>query len=378
MDANRARRGRGRLSPESRRWRARSRYVSLRKSRGGSAGGPTRRSKQSPTRSTDDRERPSVGRPPPRHSTNSYGYSNKPVVRRSVEFGLGGFIGARLTRSPMADYEPTFGRSIGSAAAPPVARCHVRTGPSVSQRERSPGPPRPSHPDGPSLGHDLSQPVDLWIRGDDDCSTARTRRVKRAAINRGLAAGYSAARLRKRSSSDTGRRVPAALSSETTSCVRRSSRSASTKAISATIAVARRSWRARRPWTSSACHLIIRTGEFALAVAVREADGKNTESSPRTDPGPSVARMRPCLRTSTLPSRMAATPAAGSPSSKSVEPAVASLIVVSRLSWSMSSSTTSRNGHTDRIAAGRSAFKRVLRECRWDGENDPRTRGQGR
>ncbi|TCM48760.1 hypothetical protein EV648_10324 [Kribbella sp. VKM Ac-2568] len=189
---------------------------------------------------------------------------------------------------------------------------------------------------------------------------------KPAAINRGPAAGYSTARLRKRSSSDTGRRVPAALSSETTSCVRRSSRSASTKAISATIAVARRSWRARRPWTSSARHLIIRTGEFALAVAVREADGTNTESSPRTDPGPSVARTRPCLRTSTLPSRMAATPSAGSPSSKSVEPAAASLIVVSRMSWSMSSSTTSRNGHTSRIAAGRSAFKRVLPECRWD------------
>ncbi len=81
--------------------------------------------------------------------------------------------------------------------------------------------------------------------------------------------GYSTARLRKRSSSDTGRRVPAASSSDTTSCVRRSSRSASTNAISATIAVARRSWRARRPWTSSARHLIIRTGEFALAVAVR-------------------------------------------------------------------------------------------------------------
>ena len=72
-------------------------------------------------------------------------------------------------------------------------------------------------------------------------------------------------------------------------------------------------------WTSSARHLIIRTGEFALAVAVREADGTNTESSPRTDPGPSVARTRPCLRTSTLPSRMAATPSAGSPSSKSVD-----------------------------------------------------------
>ena len=138
--------------------------------------------------------------------------------------------------------------------------------------------------------------------------TAHTRRVKRAAIIRGLAAGYSTARLRKRSSSDTGRRVPAAWSSETTSCVRRSSRSASTKAISATIAVARRSWRARRPCTSSARHLIIRTGEFALAVAVREADGTNSESSPRTDPGPSVARIRPRLRTSTLPSRMAATP----------------------------------------------------------------------
>ncbi len=137
---------------------------------------------------------------------------------------------------------------------------------------------------------------------------SHTRRVKRAAISRRLAAGYCTALLRKRSSSDTGRRVPAALSSETTSCVRRSSRSASTNAKSATIAVARRSCRARRPWTSSARHLIIRTGEFALAVAVREADGTNSESSPRTDPGPSTARIRPCLRTSTLPSRMAATP----------------------------------------------------------------------
>ncbi len=50
-------------------------------------------------------------------------------------------------------------------------------------------------------------------------------------------------------------------------------RSASTKAKSATIAVARRSCRARRSGTSLALHLIIRTGEFALAVAVREADG---------------------------------------------------------------------------------------------------------
>jgi hypothetical protein len=181
-----------------------------------------------------------------------------------------------------------------------------------------------------------------------------------------MAASYSTALLRKRSSSDTGRRVPAALSSETTSCVRRSRRSASTNAKSATIAVARRSWRVRRPWTSSARHLIIRTGELALAVAVRVADGMKTESSPRTDPGPSAARIRPSLRTSTVPSRIAATPSAGSPSSKSVEPAAASLIVISRLSWSMSSSMTRRNGHTARIAAGRSTFKRVLRDCRRD------------
>ena len=38
-------------------------------------------------RSTADRERPSAGRPQPKHSTNSYGYSNQPVVRRSVESG---------------------------------------------------------------------------------------------------------------------------------------------------------------------------------------------------------------------------------------------------------------------------------------------------
>ena len=112
-------------------------------------------------------------------------------------------------------------------------------------------------------------------------------------------------------------------------------------------------------------------------MAVREADGTNSESSPRTDPGPSVARIRPCLRTSTLPSRMAATPFAGSPSRKSVEPVAASLIVISRLSWSMSSSMTSRNGHTARIAAGRSAFKRVLRNCRRDRRERPRT-GKGR
>ena len=185
-------------------------------------------------------------------------------------------------------------------------------------------------------------------------------------------------RLRKRSSSETGRRVPAALSSATTSCVRRSSRSASTKAMSATMAVASRSWRARRPWTSSARHLIIRTGEFALAVAVRDAEGTNTESSPRTEPGPSVARTRPPLRTSTLPSRMAATPSAGSPSSNRVEPAAASLIVISRSSWSMSSSTTSRNGHTARIAAGRSAFTRVSVSVDGSARTIPGRKGQGR
>jgi hypothetical protein len=171
---------------------------------------------------------------------------------------------------------------------------------------------------------------------------------------------YCRARLRKRSNSETGKRVPATLSSETTSCVRRSSRSASTKAISATIVVARRSWRARRARTSSARHVIIRTRVLALAVAVREAEGTNKESSPRTDPGPSVARTRPCFRTSTLPSRIAATPLAGSPSSNRVEPAAASFNVVSWLNWSRSSSTTSRNGQTSRMAAVRSTFKRLL------------------
>jgi hypothetical protein len=42
---------------------------------------------QSPTPSTADHERPSVGRPRPRHSTSSYGYYNSLVVRRSVESG---------------------------------------------------------------------------------------------------------------------------------------------------------------------------------------------------------------------------------------------------------------------------------------------------
>ena len=111
----------------------------------------------------------------------------------------------------------------------------------------------------------------------------------------------------------------------------------------------------------SARHLIIRTGRSALAVAVREAVGMNSESSPRTDPGPSVARIRPCFRISTLPSRIAATPSAGSPSSKRIVPAAAADIVISRRSWSASSSTTSRNGQTFRICACRSALMRLLR-----------------
>ena len=71
---------------------------------------------------------------------------------------------------------------------------------------------------------------------------------------------------------------------------------------------------------SSAGQTIIRTGDVARAVAVRVAEGTKSESSPSTEPGPSVVRVRPCLMTSTLPSRIAATPSVGSPSSKSVEP----------------------------------------------------------
>ena len=80
-----------------------------------------------------------------------------------------------------------------------------------------------------------------------------------------------------------------------TSCVRRSSRSASTKARSATIAVARRSCGASRSARSSARHLIIRTGALALAVAARHSDGANRASSPSTEPGPRVAMIRPRL-----------------------------------------------------------------------------------
>ena len=38
-------------------------------------------------RSTTDHERSSVGEHQPKHSTNNYGYSNTPVVRRSIESG---------------------------------------------------------------------------------------------------------------------------------------------------------------------------------------------------------------------------------------------------------------------------------------------------
>ena len=80
----------------------------------------------------------------------------------------------------------------------------------------------------------------------------------------------------------------------------------------------------------------------------------------------------------TLPSRMAETPSAGSPSSKSVEPAAASLIVVSRMSWSTSSSTTSRNGHEARIADARSAVKRVSVSVDVIGENGSYVQAQDR
>ena len=181
---------------------------------------------------------------------------------------------------------------------------------------------------------------------------------------------YSAERLRNRSNSATGRRVPTASRSSMTSWVRRSSRSASTEARSATIAVARRSCRASRLCRSSARHVIIRTGALALAVAARHADGANRASSPSTEPGPRVAMTRPRLSTSTAPSRIAATPSAASPSSKIVEPDEATLTMISRSSWSRSSSTTSRNGHAARIVARRSASKRGLRDCRWVGQGD--------
>src|SRR5689334_17021528 len=66
---------------------------------------------------------------------------------------------------------------------------------------------------------------------------------------------YCTARLRKRSNADTGRRVPAASSTDRRSSVVRPSRSASRNATSATIAVAKRSCLARRAWRSSARHL---------------------------------------------------------------------------------------------------------------------------
>ena len=46
-------------------------------------------------RSTTDHERSSVGEHQPKHSTNNYGYSNKPVVRRSIESGQ--FTSVRFT-----------------------------------------------------------------------------------------------------------------------------------------------------------------------------------------------------------------------------------------------------------------------------------------
>ena len=85
---------------------------------------------------------------------------------------------------------------------------------------------------------------------------------------------------------------------------------------------------------------------------------------------------RACLTTSTRPSRIAETPSAGSPSSNRVEPATASVSEVSASSWSRSSSTTSRNGHTARIPAGRSALKSVLRGVDGIPEIEPRT-GEG-
>ena len=106
--------------------------------------------------------------------------------------------------------------------------------------------------------------------------------------------------------------------------------------------------------------MIIRTGVLARAVALRVADGTNIESSPTTVPGPSVARTRPRLRISTVPSTIDATPSAASPSSNNVDPASASIIATSRSSCSRSSSTTSRNGHTDRIAGDGTPFTLVL------------------
>jgi hypothetical protein len=49
--------------------------------------GRPRRSKQSLTHSTQDPERPSDGRPPPRRSTSNYCYTNKPVLHPLVEPG---------------------------------------------------------------------------------------------------------------------------------------------------------------------------------------------------------------------------------------------------------------------------------------------------
>lgn len=50
--------------------------------------GAPRRSARSPQLSTTGRARPSAGRPPPKHSTNTYSCSNKTVLRRPVESAL--------------------------------------------------------------------------------------------------------------------------------------------------------------------------------------------------------------------------------------------------------------------------------------------------